>query len=179
MVIEVFYNIFFSIIELLRLSFILSIPMLACAIVIKAIASRLMKRYEIGFAKASMFSTYLVVLVLIIVLYSFPLYLGYLESPLTQQPKPLHFQFTLIEFLAELPSLALKLLLKALAFTLLIMPLEFVAIFAFETIKNKLTAPKTFSVFAGVFVSAIVTVLITLIVFPFAVTGLVYFLYFT
>ena len=179
MVADVLINLLTSLVELLRISLILSLPMFACAVAIKFLVSKIGARTGLGFAWASFFSTYLVVLALIIVLYFWPLYLGFSESPLTAQPKPPYFELTAIDFLAALPSFIFKFLLDALVFTILVLPMEFIMLFVFDSLKNKYKIPKTASIFAATFAAAVVTVAILLLVFPFVPVALVQLLYFT
>ncbi len=179
MVQDILVNLFTSMVELLRLSLLLGIPMFFCAIIIAFLARKFSERFGMGFARASFFSTYLVVLALIIVLYFYPFYLGFMESNVVKQPKPPFLALTALDFIAALPAFAFKFLLDALLFTLLALPIEFAALYVFDLLKSKYAIQKTTALAASVFAAAIITVLIALFVFPFAITGLVYLLYFT
>ena len=176
---DILINLFTSIAELLWLSVILSIPMFFGAIAIKFINAKLSQKFDMGFARASFISTYLLVLLLIIVLYFYPLYLGFSESPLTQSPKPPFFEITAMDFIVAIPTFIFKFLLNALVFTILILPVEFIAVFVIDYAKKRQGIPKPAAVFSGAFIAAIATVLIILFVFPFIPVALIQLLYFT
>jgi hypothetical protein len=179
MPLSILINLVTSTIELLRLAFFLSIPMFVCGIVIKFLNSKLSQKFGYSFFKSTIISTYLVVLSLIIVLYFFPLYLGYSESPWQTNGIPPQFQITLVDFFDATPAIAIKLLWVALVFTLFLIPLQFVASYIFELLKTKFTKHKIVNLYATVFLTSVITVLIILFIFPFIPYWSVYFLYFS
>lgn len=179
MPLELSINLLTSIAELLRLSFLLSIPMFFGALTIKHLASFLQNRFSFSFFQSTVLSTYVTVLVLIIVLYFYPFYFGFQESSYSNPSIPPQFAFTTADYVAALPQLAAKFFWNAAVFALLLLPLEFLASYAFDSLKKKEKLPKLLNIYLSIYVASIVTVLLLLFVFPFALTGLIYFLYFT
>jgi hypothetical protein len=165
-----------SVAELLKLAFLTAIPSFALALAAGKLHSQISRRFSLSWAKATLISTYLILTLLIIFLYSLPIYLGWVESPLSGQPVPPELQLTVADAAIGLLFAALKVVLAALAYTLLLLPFIFFATYVLERLKGR-RLPATAKRFAAVFLSALLAWVVLLFVFPFAWGGLIYLLY--
>ena len=178
MALDILINLVTSLIELVRLSLILSIPVFFIALFIGFVTSKITAKFGMSFAKASFISTYLTVLLLIIVLYFYPLYTGYSEAK-GNEVKPPQFELTFSDILQAIPAFVIKFLWNAFVFTMLALPIEFAALFIFDWVKNKYSLPKLANLYIASFAASIATILILLFVFPFILAGLINLLYVT
>ena len=179
MVVDLAINVITALLELAWLSILLGIPFIVVGVAIRFFTSKIMNRFGISFVQASFIATYGAVLILISFAYFYPLYTGFAESPLTHQPKPPQLAITTGDLLAATPALILRTLWLTFLFSVLIIPLEFVASFAGSVLGDKFSLPSWARVVTGSLVSSLITVSIVLFVFPFSVSGLIYLLYFS
>jgi len=164
-------------IELIRLALIAAIPCFAIVLAAEQLHKKAAQRFKLSWAQATLFSTYLIVTLLIMVLYALPFYLGWLESPLSRQPIPVELQPTLFEVAtAALFSIA-KILISGAIFTVLLLPFAFFATYVLEKIAEKKRLPAFANKFVAVFAACLLAWLLLLFVFPFAFGGLVYLVY--
>ncbi len=166
-----------AIITLLRLSLIVSIPAFVVVLAGERIHKYLSERFSLSWAKSTLISTYIILSLLIMVLYSIPLYLGWAESPLTGQQAPASLQPILLDFVLGIVFFAAKIMLNALILTIFALPLQFFGVYILETIAEKQKLPPITNKFLAVFATALLVWIIILFLFPWIWGGLFYLLF--
>lgn len=164
-------------IELFRLSLITSIPSFIIALGTEQLHKRLSKRFSLSWAKSALISTYLTVTLLIMVLYSLPLYIGWAESPLTGQSMPPELQPVALDYLMFAVFFVLKIITTGLIFSILLLPLIFFSVYALEKAREKEKLPELANKFVAVFATNVLAWLVLLFVFPWVFGGLLYLLF--
>ena len=169
-----------ALIDLLRITLITAIPAFLIALAGEQLHLRLSKRFSLSWAKSTAISTYLIVTLLIMVLYLVPLYIGFSESPLTGIPTPEVFQVGLLETVVAGVIILLRLLVIGILFTLLLLPFLFFSSYALEKSRERLAKriPGLVHKFVATFATALLAWIVLLFVFPWALGGLLYLLYF-
>jgi hypothetical protein len=180
MPLNIIFNILFGLVELLRMALITSIPCFVLAIVGERVHHWFSKRFSLSWAKSVLISTYLIVTLLIMVLYVVPLYLGFAESSLSGQPVLEELQFTFIDYgMLALLSLV-KIVVSSAILSILLLPLLFFASYALEKSREIFEdkIPEIGHKFVAVYATCVLAWLVLLFVFPWAIGGFVYLLYF-
>ena len=121
---------------LLRLGIITAIPCFPAVLIGERLHNKISKRFSLSWIKATLLSTYLIVTLLIIFLYLVPLYYGWIESPLTGEALPPELQPGLFDLASLFLLSAVKILLAALVYTILLLPFMFFATYVLEKLKD-------------------------------------------
>ena len=180
MPLDIILNIFFSLVELLRMALITSIPCFVLAIVGERIHLWLSKRFSLSWAKSVLLSTYLIVTLLIMVLYLVPLYLGFAESPVSGPLTAPELQMTIVDYGMLALLSAVKILVSGAIFSILILPLLFFSSYALEKSRGifEKKIPESAHKFVAVYATCVLAWIVLLFVFPWAIGGFVYLIYF-
>lgn len=168
--------VFNSIIDLLKISLPASIVAFAFVFVAVIARKQLAQKYKWSWVKSSFITTYFFLFALTVSLYLAPI-LDVVFVPSTSGIPP-ELAPTLSEII--LPPIAqfLRLLVVALILAFILMPLEFVGLYLFEKISEKLKAGFSVRLFLTVFLATVFSFAITLFLMPWVLTGIIYLIYF-
>ncbi len=176
MVLDLVLKAFFSVVDLLRGSFLLSIPAFVLVFLASFFHAWLSKKYGFSWLKATMITSYLAIFILIMLLYFTPVISGYGESD--QGIVPSIFQTTALESAIFFFLLVLRNAVIALLFAFFVLPLEFLSSSVFDYLNEKAKLGKWINIFVAVFAACLATAIITLFLLPWIVPGLIYLVFY-
>ncbi|MFA4907905.1 MAG: hypothetical protein WC602_06545, partial [archaeon] len=127
-------------------------------------------------AKAAFIATYIIVFILLLLAYSLP-YLAAQDSIAAGNALPDELKPTAQDFAITSGVQLAKLLLVSLAFSIILLPFEFVGMWVFEKLHLAKKANKFVSVFVACFAMALAG-LIMLLALPWLLSGVIYLVYF-
>ena len=169
-------TVIFDIILLLRIALFIGIPVFIIALICIPLKERLVKRFKLSWIQGTAITTYLAVTVILIFLYLLPWYFAYSESLVAGQTAPGILALTPGDLIIAGLLTILKIIMTALIFTVLLLPLEFFATFLLEKLEEK-KFPKPAKIFAAVYCTCLLAAIIVLFAFPWIINGLVYLVY--
>jgi len=176
MVLDLASNAFFSVIDLIKIAFIASVPAFIGVILGMKLKGLLEKKFKDSWLRNSFIVTYIFCLIIVAFLYVFPLMEAFGETNTAGIPQELNPTLT-DSILAFLWS-AFKILFSAFVIAILLIPLEFVGLYVFEWLQKKYKFNYFAELFLGVFSASLVAVIVLLFLFPWTITGLIYLIYF-
>ncbi|MBU1120465.1 hypothetical protein KJ660_01160 [Candidatus Micrarchaeota archaeon] len=176
MVLNLLVDIVFSLLDLIKGSFLLSIIVFALVLIGIFIQRKLIKKFKLSWIKSSLISTFIIVFIFVFAMYVFPLALGF--SGTDPGILPQGFEMTATEYLFLIGMALFKVILLSFILTVFLLPLQFVGLFAMDFLKKKYSLPFIANVFFAVFCSTLVGSFIVIYLFPWIPTGIVYLLYF-
>ncbi|MFH0955349.1 MAG: hypothetical protein V1777_04570 [Candidatus Micrarchaeota archaeon] len=150
------------------------LPIIAIVLLVSPLHRFFSKRYKQSWLRSALFTTYLVVLVVLIFAYFVPAGIGVRESDLGTVPQAL--QSGLGEQLFAYGLILIRILALALFFSLLLLPLEFLGVFFFEWFSPKTKNPLVAKI-GAVWLTVLVTTVVILFLIPWAIPGLIYLVY--
>ena len=171
MVLDLFLNAIFSVIDLLRGTLFLSIIAFVGVFFASFLHAWLSKKYNLSWLKATIITSYLAIFILIMVLYFAPVISGFSDSD--QGSIPEFFQSTPADTIVFFVTILLRNAAIALLYAFFVLPLEFLASMVFDFLKEKKTN-KWLGVFAAVFVACLATTIVLLFLLPWVLPGLLY-----
>lgn len=169
-------DVVFSLVDLIKGSFLLSIIVFALVLIGIFIQRKLIKRFKLSWIKSSLISTFIIVLIFVFAMYVFPLAVGFSQHDPGILPEG--FEMTAGEYLFLIGTALFKILSLSFILTVFLLPLQFVGLFAMDFLKKKYSLPFLANVFFAVFCSTLVGAFIVIYLFPWIPTGIVYLLYF-
>jgi len=167
-------SIVFPSISLLVQVLVLSVPVFLLALFSGMISSRLSKKFRLNWLQSTVVSTYLVVFLLIFFLYLFPVFSAAPEVLAGTPPEGL--RLSPVELAFRWIVIFAGLLFKALVFSVLLLPLEFVAALVFDYSAKRISKTAWFNVFVSVYATTLFGFLV-LLFNPWLAQGLIFLLY--
>jgi hypothetical protein len=172
-----FFEILLSIVSLIKGAFILSIPVFFIVLIASFLRKKIENYFKLQWFSSALITTIIFFLAIVSILYYFPFLLALNESRLGILP--IEFQPTFFEsFSAFLLSL-IHVIIVAIVLTVLIIPIEFFGLFLTEALEQKFKLNKLINLFVTVFCLTTIVSSIILFVFPWIVSGMIYFIYFS
>ncbi len=170
-------SLLFDAVDLLRMALVVAVPGFVLTLVGQWLFKKMRKRFGLNWVQAAFVSTFIITLAIVFLLYLFPYYLAVIETkPIADLPIA-EVQVTFVDHGIAFFSTIVKNLLTGLVFTILLLPLIFFGSFVSEKIDEKKKLHPLANTFAAVYCTALLIWIIILFVFPWALSGLVYLLY--
>ena len=167
----------FSILDLLKGSLFLAIPIFLAMLAGKWLREKISKKTKWSWLLSALAATYGIVWVLVLILYFTPFLLALQESGLGQVPSM--FAPPAGAVAASYISGLFKVTISALVISLLLMPLELIGAFINEFVNRKLPkANPLASLFITAYIASFVCAAIILFIIPEAITGLLFYIYY-
>ena len=176
MVVDILLQVFFSIIDLLRGTFIFSIPLFILVLVTEFFKNAFQKKFNSSFMNSTLIVTYLINLVLITFLYFFPFISSIPEETIGIRPEA--FQLGTGDFLLIFGLGFAKIIFVTLTITLILIPFIILGLYFFDKISEKYKFARLLRLYLSVFLTAFIGFALLLFVFPWLPLALSYFLYF-
>jgi hypothetical protein len=176
MVLDIVANVFLSFLDLLKGSLLIAVIVFFFVLIARVLSKKLTERFKFSWIKSSIASTYAVLFVVLLVLYFFPMTVGFSEEDLGVVPKEL--QWNAFDFFYLIGGGLLRVALLSALFSVFLLPLEFVGVFLLEKVKEKWGFPELVNVFASTFGATLLGLFIILFVFPWMLTSIIYLIYF-
>lgn len=161
-----------AVIDLLRLSLIVTIPAFLIVLVAQRLNALVKKRFRLSWIATAFITAFIVLLPIVFIAYLAPYLAGYNSSPFAGMPTPDFLQLTAIDYAMAVISTIAKNVMTVFVFTVLLMPLLFLASFAEEKLREKLKIPVLANTFLAILVTAIISWIIILFIFPWIYTGI-------
>lgn len=171
-----FLNIIFSFFDLAKGSAIVSIPVFVFVFVASLARKWLEKKYKWSWIKSSFVTTYFLVFSFVFVLYTFPIVQAFLEAG--EETVLPEFAPTPLEIIVPIFLQSARLLLVALILTLLLLPLEFVGLYLFEKISQRVRAAFSVRLFLAVFLVTLFTFATVIFFAGWVFSGIIYLIFF-
>ncbi len=166
----------FAVIDLLKGAFLVSIPAFAFVFIAVLVRKALAKKYKWNWFSSSLVTTYFLVFSMTLVLYITPYFDA--TAGLAPQVVPPELQQTPAEFFAPFAAQFARLLIVALLLALLLMPIEFIGLFLFEKISERLHFAYSIRLFLATFLVSLFCSFIIIFVAPWIITGILYLIFF-
>ena len=168
----------FALIDLLRMALIAAIPAFVLTLFGQLLFKKIRgKKKKTSWIAAAFAASYIIMFAVVLLLYLFPFYLGFIESDLAKQIAPPEMQLTIIDYGMAFFSTILKNALSAAVLTILLLPLLFFASFVSEKIEEKKKLPAPANTFIAVYCTALLAWVIILFIFPWVLSGIIYLLF--
>ncbi len=171
---DIVANLFSTVFSLLWASFWYSIPVFLLLFLVNPIHRFFRERFKQTWVLASLASTYVIVLALLIVAYLAPAFSAANENDLGFAPAALAPSFG--ELVLSYVAVWFRLLLLAVFFAVLLLPAEFLGVFWMEwfskRVKNRVVAR-----FLSVWLTVLIVVGVVLFALPWIIPGLLYLIY--
>ncbi len=169
-------EIVFSIIDLLKGAFLLSLPVFLFVFVAVLVRKALEKKYKWNWFKSSIMTTFFLVFSLVFVLYVTPASSVFLSG--TQPPILTSLAPTLAQTIGSLFVQFVRLIVVSILLTFLLMPVEFVGLFLFEQVSQKLKIAYSIRLFITVFLATLVCSVFLIFVMPWIIPGILFLIFF-
>ena len=169
-------SILFGILDILRIALIFSIPLFIAAIPSLALKNLLAKKYNLNWIQSALLATYLALTAILIFLYLLPYYFGFIASEIAKQTAPVLLELSLLDMVSAVFFTIIRLLGTGLLLTILVLPLEFLAEYFSDLLKEK-KIPGLLQKFIVSYCISLVVTIIILFVFPWIWTGIIYLIY--
>ena len=166
-------SVLFSIVDVLKTSFLVSIPVFFAVFAASLIFKKISEKYSLKWLQSAVFATYLTMFILIFFLYAVPLVLSFMQT-FGSASNP-QFPPTIWEQISFLTLSLLKIIFSSLVFSLLLLPVEFFGLFVFEKFAKK-NWHFLLKLFIAVFVSTML-VLLLILFNPWILSGLLYLIF--
>lgn len=167
---------FFSLLDLLKGSVIFSIPVFVFVFTAIFVRKSLAKKYKWAWFKSSIVTTYFLVFSLVLVIYVLPIV--DVNNSVQNYPILPELAPTPLEIATPIILQFFRLLVVALILTFILMPLEFVGLFLFEKISQKIKAAYSVHIFLTVLASTFFSLAIILFLMPWIVSGIIFLIFF-
>ncbi len=165
----------FALVDLLRIALFTAVPAFALTLAGQALFKRIRKKFKLSWIQAALLASFALILPVISVLYIAPYYMAYAGS--AGQTMPEFFQPTAVDYIASFLFNVAKVLASAGVYTVLAMPLLFIAAFISEKLQQRFSLKGNANTFAAVYCTAFIAWLVVFFVFPWILNGLFYLLY--
>jgi len=175
MVLELVTELALSVVDLARMSLIVAVPAFLLVVLGQFLHKKLSEKFELSWILSAFIATFAIMVPIVFALYLIPYSAGLAGA--SAQKLPEFMQVTAIDTAMAVVSTVVKNLLSAFLFSILLMPLLFFASFADEKLKERFKMPKPANTFAVVFITALVSWLVILLVFPWVVSAIIWKLY--
>ncbi|MBN1940862.1 MAG: hypothetical protein JW772_01635 [Candidatus Diapherotrites archaeon] len=162
-----------NIADLLVLTLMIAIPVFIVALVALFLRERISKKFEMSWIKSTLITTYVFVLLISALAYVSPYYSAFSESEIASQEQPVVLATTPADVAVAFFLTVLRILVVALLFTLLLLPLQFFATFLMDKLAEK-KFPKPAKVFAATYFTCLLALIIMFFVFPWIIPGLMF-----
>jgi hypothetical protein len=185
MVLDLVAYALFSVIDLLKGAFIWSFPVLIFSAFGKLLKDYFEKKYSLSWLKSSFAATYITVLAVTFLVYFLPIVLSFFGR--NMGVVPIELEPSIFESTAIIIYHFFRTIFVALIISLLFMPFSFAGSFFSELVKKKFPQkkesrkkffPKLLRFYAGVYLTVLFASMIILFIVPWAVSGMLYFLFF-
>jgi len=147
----------FSLIDLLRGSFINSLLVFIFVFFAVKVRRSLSRQYKWSWFKSSFITTYLLVFSLILVLYLIPIIEVVRENPEFGGSVPVEFQIPVNELFASAVVQIIRLLVVALVLSFMLVPLEFVGLYIHQQIVKKFKFHWAIKLYLAVFLTTLLS----------------------
>ncbi len=161
-----------GLIDLIRLSLIVAIPVFLVVLVGQVLGKKVEKKFEQSWIVSAFITTFIVLLPIVFFAYLIPYAMGYFASPFVGMPLPEFMQLTVVDYAMMVILTIIKNVITAFIFAVLLMPLLFFASFVEEKLKKKTKLPPLANLFIAVFTTAFAAWIIILFIFPWIYTGI-------
>jgi len=176
MVVELLASIIFSILELLKGSLIVAIPVFVFIFIGQKLRKKIAEQTSWSWFTSAIVSSFFIVFSLLLIIYFLPQF-STSFSPIGEVPSIFSGDFAAI--ITIYVASVLKVLFVALVLTVILMPLEFVGLYFHSVISKKLKKyPGWAKLLATAYASSVFASAIILFLIPEAITGFFYLLYF-
>jgi len=165
------------IIDILVMSIKVAVPAFLLVLAGQRLNKYIKEKLKASWIVSVFISTFALLVPIVFALYLLPYYSGYIGSPIAGMPAPDIMQMTFLDLAMAVISTILKNILSALLFAILLMPLVFFASFVEEKLREKLKVPAIANLFIAVFITALVSWLLILFVFPWIIDAVFWKLY--
>ena len=170
-----FIELALSMLDFLRGAFIYSIPVFLFTMV-AVVARRLAaKRFKMSWITSTMLVTFFMTLSLVTALYLSPIIQAFQEPSYTLPPE---LESPLSEKAYSVALQAIRLVAVSVVLSLLLLPLELAGSFVFEWLSKKTGWTFIVRLYAAVFVATLLAAYFAFFVFPFAISGIVYMIFY-
>lgn len=170
-------NIILSLIDLLRGSITVAIPLFILLLIGQKFRKRIEKETKWSWIKSSFAATFIIMFILMLLGFFYPFLAATQEQALGEVPSIFapSLDIILLSFVAGI----FKALIVALVATLILMPLEFVGLYFHEVISKKLgKQPEWLKLLVTAYVSSVFGSAIILFLVPELIPGILFYLYF-
>ncbi|AJF60211.1 MAG: hypothetical protein J4224_01585 [Candidatus Diapherotrites archaeon] len=166
----------FSLIDLLKGSFISSVPVFIFVFFASKVRRAIAGKYKWSWFKSGFITTYLLIFSLILVLYLQP------ALPLLQSDPfgetPVEFQTPVLELLLIALIQLVRLLVVALVLSFIVLPLEFIGLFLHEKIKKSFKFHWALKLYLTVFIVTLLASIFVLFFAQWIISGTLAFIYY-
>ncbi|HLC78914.1 MAG TPA: hypothetical protein VJG83_00655 [archaeon] len=170
-------NFVFSILNLLKGSLSIVLPIFILAFIGKWLNAKIRKATKWSFIVTALLSTFALLWVLILIAYFYPILTSLQESGIGQVPSV--FAPTLGELATSYAYGLFKVTISSLVISLILLPFEFIGLFVFESLHSRFKKmPEPIILLAACYLMSVVGAAIFLFLIPEAVSGIIYFIYF-
>lgn len=152
-----------DLVDLLRMSLIMAVPAFLVVLVGQKVNQYIKEKYNFSWIVSAVSTTAIVLTPLVFAAYLIPYGLGFASSPLVGQVAPEFMQLTVLDFAMALVATVFKNILSIVLFTILLMPLLFIASFIGEKIEERANLPPLLHTFITVFATTIAAWLIVFV----------------
>jgi len=161
-----------AVLDLLRLSIIAAIPAFLIVLAAQRLNALIKKHFRLSWIVTAFITTFIVLLPIVFIAYLAPYLAGYNSSPFVGMPTPDFLQLTAIDYAMAVISTIAKNAITAFVFAVLLMPLLFLASYAEEKLREKLKIPRLANTFLAILITAVISWIIMLFIFPWIYTGI-------
>ena len=175
MPLDIIYIGLLSVIDLLKITLIISIPVFLLVIAGIFLRKKIINRFKMSWIKASFIATYIMFLVLLFFVYFLPGALVFFGTDPNILPEEM--RLTLMENTLVVLGMVFKMLLNALIFTVILTPLELIASGVAGKLEAKYKRHWLINTFAGVFAAVLAATTLVVFLFPWAPAGVYYLIY--
>ena len=155
MPIDFIVGLILNLVDLLRMSLIITIPTFLIVLVGQKINLYIKEKYNLSWSVSAFSTTAIILTPIVFALYLIPYGLGFASAGVTG-PAPEFMQLTILDYAMALISTIVKNVISIILFTILLMPLLFIASFIGEKIEEKKQLPKWFHTFVTIFATTFV-----------------------
>ena len=173
---DIFLLAFFSLLDLLKGSIIFSIPVFVFVFVAIFVRKALAQKYGWQWFSSSLVTTYFLVFSLVLVIYALPIV--DVNNSVQNYPILPELAPTPLEIAAPILLQFFRLLVVALILAFILMPIEFVGLFLFEKISQKIRAAYVVRAFLAVFASTFFSLAIIIFLVPWIVPGIIFLIFY-
>jgi len=169
--------VFSSFVDLLRGSFVASIPIFIAVLIGLWLKEKIKKKYRLSWVKSVFAATYILSFILIAAMNLVPWLLALGEQTIGTPPPDL--SGTILDSVIFAAATIFLLFAKALAVSLIILPLCFIGAFVSEAIEKRFKRHSIARIYAAAFIMSVFVSVLLLFVFPWALGGIIYLVLFT
>jgi len=128
-------------------------------------------KFGMSWISAAASTIFLVLLPIVFIAYLGPYAAGYFGSELAGLPAPEFMQPTLIDYAMAILLTIVKNLITVFVFTVLVLPLIFIASFFEEKLEERFKLPKIANIFVSSFATSLIVWILVFFFFPWVYTG--------